>query len=76
MAKKKSPNDLYWESVKKNEIRKAYTQFLRQENMEITPHSADLFSIMAERKNMLSGTGMGKRDLIIYLAGKLPYMYD
>ena len=76
MAKKKSPNDLYWESLRKDEIRKAYTQFLSEENMEITPDSAALFSIKAEQENMLSGTGMDKRALIIYLARELPYMYD
>jgi hypothetical protein len=76
MAKKKSPNDLYWESLKKDEIRKTYSQFLVENNMEKTPDSAALFSIKAEQENMLIGTDLDKRSLIIYLAGALPYMYD
>ena len=76
MTKKKSPDDLYWESLKKDEIRKVYKQFLVEKSMESTPDSAALFSIKAEQENMLVGTGLDKRSLIIYLAGALPYMYD
>ena len=76
MTKKKTPNDLYWQSLRKEELRKAYAAFIEQEKMEVSSDSTNLFSIKAEQEGLLSGSGLDKRALILYLAGELPYMYD
>lgn len=76
MAKKKSPNDLFWDAKRKEQVREQYNCYLKDEKLENNPDSAHLFALK------MIGTGydyMGfkKRDLILFLTGgKLPEMYD
>lgn len=75
MSKKNAPNQLYWEAQIKAQIREEYEQYLRGDGRENTPDNAHLFAI----KVIAGGhdyKGMKERDLILFLAGKLPYMYD
>ncbi len=75
MARKKTPNRLYWEAQIKEQIREEYEQYLEDEEKENTPHNAHLFAM----KVIAGGhdyKGMKERDLILFLAGTLPYMYD
>ncbi len=75
MARKKTPNRLYWEAQIKEQIREEYEQYLEDEEKENTPHNTHLFAM----KVIAGGhdyTGMKERDLILFLAGTLPYMYD
>ncbi|MEZ8744167.1 hypothetical protein AB4189_11970 [Vibrio sp. 10N.286.49.E1] len=69
------PNTLYWNSIARTSIQDAYNNFLQQENVESSPHYADIFSIRYLRENGNSA-GMSKREMIIFLAGSLPEMYD
>lgn len=75
MARKKTPDQLYWEAQIKEQIREEYEQYLRDKERENTPHNAHLFAM-----NVIAGghdyKGMKERDLILFLAGTLPYMYD
>ncbi len=75
MGKKKSVNDLYWESKKEDQIRREYEKYLAREKRESDPDVASYFA--AEK---IAGgheyRGYSERDLIILLAGKLPYMWD
>lgn len=75
MARKKTPNQLYWGARLKEQIRQEYAQYLEDEQRENTPHNADIFA-----KRVIAGghdyKGMKERDLILFLAGTLPYMYD
>ncbi|UKA00783.1 hypothetical protein [Photobacterium damselae] len=69
------PNILYWESIVREQIRTAYNNFLQQNNVESSPHQAHLFAINYLRNNSNSAN-MNERDMIIYLVGELPEMYD
>lgn len=75
MARKKTPDQLYEEAQIKREIREEYGQWLRARAKENTPHNAHVFV-----EEVSAGgdeyKGMKKRDLILFLAGSLPYMYD
>lgn len=73
MAKKKSPNDLYWSAVAKSSLRDEYEKFLRSEGHEPSPDSAMWFAM---RKRNEGYVLMSEREIILLLAGKLPYMYD
>ena len=73
MAKNKSPNDLFWQAKVQNLIKDEYTQFLQQEGLERNPDSAHLFAL---RKQKNGYREMSERDLILLVAGDLPYMYD
>lgn len=75
MAKKKSPNDLYWDAKKKEQVRAQYNRYLKDEKLENNSHSAHLFAL-----KMIS-TGYDymdfkERDLILFLSGELPEMYE
>jgi hypothetical protein len=73
MAKKKSPNDLYWEAMAHTQIKNEYVQFLQQDGLERNPDSAQMFAI---RKRRDGYRGMSERDLILLVLGDLPDMYD
>jgi len=75
MAKKKTPNELYWDMKKKEQIREQYNRYLKEEGRENDPHSAHLFA-MRKIGGGHDYMGMKERDLILFLAGELPYMYD
>jgi hypothetical protein len=72
MSKKKTPNDLYWEAEKKKGIKADYNAFLKENGKESSPDEAAIFAIKSRDRNY----GMDERDLILYLVGDLPYMYD
>lgn len=75
MAKKKGPNDLYWDAKKKEQVREQYIRYLKEENLENNLHSAHLFAI----KTIGTGydyMGFRERDLILFLSAELPEMYD
>jgi hypothetical protein len=75
MTKRKSPNELYWESRKNQQIREQYEEFLQKGSHNRSLHSAHLFAM-----RVLGGSsrylGYSERELILLLAGELPYMYD
>lgn len=73
MPKKNSANDLYWSAVAKDALRGEYEKFLRTEGHEPSPDSAMWFAM---RKRNDGYTLMSEREIILLLAGKLPYMYD
>lgn len=73
MAEKKSPNDLYWQLLAHNQIKDEYTRFIQQEGLERNPDSAHTFAM---RKQNDGYREMSERDLILLVAGELPYMYD
>lgn len=72
---KKAPNELHWDMMKKNQIRDEYNQYLTEEGRENNSHSAHLFAL-----TKIGGgheyMGLKERDLILFLAGELPNMYD
>jgi hypothetical protein len=75
MAKKQTPNDLFWDMKKKEQIREQYNSYLKDEKIETGPHSAHLFAL----RKIGGGydyMGFKERDLILLLAGELPEMYD
>lgn len=73
MAKKPTPNDLYWKHMREAPIRDAYQKFLKAENLPDNPDSAHLFALRTPQDER---AGMSDRELILFLAGDLPYMYD
>lgn len=73
MAKKKTPNDLYWQHLADEQVKNEYTAFLAAEQLERTPHSAHLFSLRKRTNGYREKT---ERELILLVAGELPYMYD
>ena len=73
MVKKKTPNDLYWQAMAQTQIKNEYAQFLQQEGRESNPDSAQIFAM---RKRNDGYRDMSERDLILLVAGALPYMYD
>ena len=73
--KKKTRDDRYWDAQKKRQILSEYEQELKVEGKTNTPHNAQLFAM----KRIGSGhkyIGMTEREIILYLADKLPPMYD
>lgn len=70
---KKSPNQLYWEAMEKKRITDNYHEFLIQTSSVNNSDSAHVFVL---RLNHNDRNGMSERDLILMLAGDLPYMYD
>ena len=75
MARKKTPDQLFWEAKDKQQIREKYKRFLIEEGKENTPDSTHLFAI----KVIAGGhdyMGMKEGDLILFLAGGLPYTCD
>lgn len=75
MSKKKTPDELYWDEKKREQIRLEYNNYLSVEGKDNNPHMAQIFAT-----KMIAGghdyMGMKERDLILLLAGELPYMYD
>ncbi|MFV9065704.1 hypothetical protein ABQ366_11035 [Serratia fonticola] len=67
---RKSPNQLYWESIDRQRLVDEYNGFLQENGYENNPHNANLF---VNRKGMV---GMKARDTIVALAGELPPFYD
>lgn len=75
MATKKPHNDLYWDAKKKSKIRDEYKSYLERTGESSNPDNAQAFAIM-KIDGGFDYLGMNERDLILLLAGKLPYMYD
>lgn len=67
---RKSPNQLYWESIDRQRLVDEYNSFLRDNGYENNPDNASLF---VNRKGMV---GMKARDTIEALSGGLPRFYD
>ncbi|CAI1987943.1 MULTISPECIES: hypothetical protein [Serratia] len=67
---RKSPNQLHWESIERQQLVDEYNRFLQENGYENNPDNANLFVI---RKGMV---GMKARDTIEALAGGLPAFYD
>jgi hypothetical protein len=74
MGKKNTINDNSCKFEVESQLKKDYSEFLKNENMVATPHAAHMFAI---RK--LSGSvkyrGYKERDIILLLEGELPFMY-
>jgi hypothetical protein len=75
MAKKKTPNDLHREAETNKIIRAEYSEFLKEQGKESSPDEAVLFAAKKIAGNY-DYNGMKERELILFLAGELPYMYD
>jgi hypothetical protein len=75
MPKRQTPNDLYLNLMKKNQVKAEYNQFLATQERENTPDSAQIFAMQKIADNH-KYQGMTERELILFLAGALPYMYD
>jgi hypothetical protein len=75
MLKQKKHNELYWDAMKKNQIKEEYKRFLANSGEEDNSTSAHIFAM-----KMVAGNhnyqGMTERELILFLAGELPEMYD
>lgn len=65
-----TPQELYYQSIERQQERERYNQFLNENGYENTPDNACLYV------NRRGYVGMQARDTIIMLAGDLPYMYD
>lgn len=75
MAKKKTPNELFWDSEKKKIIRAEYEEFLGERGKSSSPEEAALFALR-KTSGRQDYHGMKERELILFLADDLPYMYD
>ena len=75
MATKKSHNDLYWDAKNKSKIKDEYKSYLERIGESSNPDNAQAFAI-TKIDGGFDYLGMKERDLILLLAGKLPYMYD
>ena len=73
MARKKSLNDLHWQVQAHRLIKDEYTLFLQEGELESNPDSAYLFALQKQQNGYRE---MSERDLILLVAGDLPYMYD
>jgi hypothetical protein len=73
MATKKSPNKLYWDMIAQKQVREEYTQFLQNEGQKGSPHFAHVFAL---KKYAEGYRDMTIRNLILFLEGELPYMFD
>ena len=75
MPKRQTPNELHFDMMKKNQVKAEYNQFLAEQGKVNDPDSAQIFAI----QKIAGGhdyQGMTERELILFLAGALPYMYD
>lgn len=73
MAKKQSPHELYWKNKADEIVKNEYAAFLRQEGLENTPDSGQIFAM---RKAKDGYRERSEREIILLVAGALPYMYD
>ena len=73
MAKKKTPNELYWQHIIEQQIKDEYANFLKVEGLENNPDSGHLFALRKAKEGYREKT---ERELILLVAGDLPYMYD
>ena len=67
-----NPTDLYWQAKKDAILEQEYREFLRQRGLEHNPDSAQLFAM---NKRDSGFTEKSERELILQLAGELPFMY-
>jgi len=74
-AKKRTPNEKYRDMIKEKQIKEEYAQYLIEKGKENSPHNAQLFA-MEKIAGDYDYLGYKERDLILLLAGELPYMYD
>ena len=75
MAKKRTPNEAHWDMEKQRQVKEEYARWRAEEGRENDSDTAQLFAV----KKIAGGfdyMGFKERDLIILLAGRLPYMYD
>lgn len=73
MVRQKNPNELYWNSVAKKQLREDYNQFLKLDGQIGSPDSANIFAM---KKHAEGYRDMSIRELILFLEGELPYMFD
>ena len=73
MARKSTPNDLYWTTKENAELCDRYKTFCAENILPCNPHNAHLFA-MHERKAGLSR--LSERDIILAVEGQLPELFD
>jgi len=73
MKRKLSNTEKYWRWKKVEQLREEYEAFLKEKGMKKSPHSAQVFAM---HKHSGGYEGLTERQIIIELAGELPYMYD
>lgn len=80
MARKKKPeeviNDNYWKAQTDIQVRDEYNRYLEEKGVISSPHYAHLFAMEKTSNDFQKYHGYDQRQLIIFLAGELPYMYD
>ncbi|HRD71392.1 MAG TPA: hypothetical protein PK657_14770 [Legionella sp.] len=75
MGKKDVVNDNYWKFQVESQLKNDYSEFLKKENMEPSPHAAQCFA-MRKLSGGVEYQGYKERDIILLLEGKLPFLYD
>lgn len=73
MNDQRKQNDLYWKAMRNRQIENEYEDFLREQGLQRGSDSAYHFAIAKQADGFRE---MKERDLILLLAGELPYMYD
>lgn len=73
MAHSNGPNELYWRAMADGQIEQEFAQYLQTEGLTRDPDSAQTFAM---RKVASGYLGKSERELILLLAGKLPFAYD
>lgn len=68
-------NAQYWNMVARQAVQEAYNVFLLENNYTSSPHHAHIFA-MRYLQDSANTSGMNEREMIIFLAGTLPEMYD
>jgi hypothetical protein len=74
-TRKRTPNERYWDLTKKMQIQGEYARWLKEHGREKNPDTAQQFA-MEKIAGGHDYLGMKERDLILLVAGELPYMYD
>ena len=75
MSKQSDLDRQYWIAKEKQIVRDEYNLYLEEQGKESTPDAAALFAEIKIRGGY-EYHGMKERELILFLAGSLPYMYD
>jgi hypothetical protein len=75
MATKRTHNEAYWDMLAEKQVKEEYARWLAEKGRANDPHTAQLFA-MEKIAGGFDYMGIKERDLIILLAGRLPYMYD
>ena len=73
MAHGNDPNEQYWQVMADRQIEQEFARYLRAEGLALSPDSAQTFAM---RKIAGGYRGKSERELILLLAGQLPFAYD